>query len=118
MIIVQAVMWPNGKQLDSYEILNATITNQSPPDGDRNYYAHVLTRPKPFDGIKGYQAEIEVHGHDFRAGFAPLLMAVLGSAHTDDLHEGVVLPATRRLARVDLVEPHDFEAMLRRGVGR
>lgn len=126
MIIVQATMWPNGNQLESYEILNATITTQSSPgDEEQDYFAHVLARPKPFDGIAGYDADVEVIRHNPRNGFAPLLIAILGQAHAEDFTgvrqqtvAGVPLPETRQLARLNLVEPHQFEAMLRRGAAR
>jgi hypothetical protein len=119
MIVLQATMWPYGNQTQSYELLNVTITNQSPPEADQqNYFAHVLARPAPFQGIAGYEADVEVAQHSYRDGFAPLLSAILGCAHqpAEGQGTGYVLPPTRQLKRVDLVDANQFEELLRKGV--
>lgn len=113
MIVLSATVWPLGNQAQSYEVLNVTLTNESPPHSEtENYYAHVLARPAQFRGLEGYEADVEVRGHQFRDGFPTLLMSVLNAAHSKD-GKGLILPPARQLARLDLVDAHQFEELLR-----
>ena len=113
MIIVTATCWPGGNAAGSYELLHATITNRSSPeDKTDSYMAHVLARPDYSRGLNGYEADVEVKGHKFADGFAPLLMSVLNGAHGSD-GRAIVLPSARARARVDLMTAVEFEKVLR-----
>jgi hypothetical protein len=118
MIIVSAKVWPYGNSERSYEILHSTITNVGAMEGRDHYTAHVLARPAVDRKLAGYEADVEVLGHKYENGFAPLLMAVLGAAHqgkSDPITGGLYLPPARLCARVDL---HRVEAFLTsRGCG-
>jgi hypothetical protein len=115
MVIVQAVMWPHGNQTQTYELLNVSLSNtSSPEDRLQRYMAHVLSRPSPMLGIDGYEADVEVQGHESRAGFVPLLASILNAAHETGA-EGMILPPARRLSRVEVVSAHEFDEMLKRG---
>lgn len=116
MVIVQATMWPHGNQMQTFELLHVGISNTtSPEDRLQTYMSHVLARPSPFSGIAGYEADVEVTGHEERAGFAPLLASILNAAHGIDESEGILLPPARRLARVEVVSAHQFDELLKKG---
>lgn len=109
MIVVQATMWPRGNQAQSYELLHASINNKTElGDEEESYFAHVLSRPKPFGGILGYEADVEVRGHKPQDGFAPLLMAVLGAAYSTDQDASIIIPPARLIARLNLEDLAEF----------
>lgn len=116
MIVFSATMWPDGNQAGSYEVLSGTVTNQTAMGNvPQSYFAHVLARPKQYEGILGYEADIEVTGHNYRDGFAPLLAAILNAAHVNDQTQGMLLPPARQLARLEVVDAFQFEEILRKG---
>jgi hypothetical protein len=108
-------MWPKGSQLESYELLNATITNQGQgtQQNQSNYFAHVLARPNSFIGCVGYEADVEVHDHKGSDGFVPLLMSVLAASHQDNSEQGFFMPQSRVVARLSLADAHEFEQRLK-----
>lgn len=114
MLIVTGTVWPEGNQAASYEVLHATISNNSAPeDATQNYTAHVLARPAPFDGIEGYEADVEVREHSRQAGVVPLIVSTLLAAYAGDPGAGIALPPSRALARVVLQDLAAFEATIR-----
>lgn len=115
MIIVNAQMWPKGSQAESYELLNATITNQGQGthQNQNNYFSHVLTRPNHFIGCVGYEADVEVHDHKRSDGFVPLLMSVLHAAHQDNSEQSFFIPQSRVVARLSLTDMYAFEQRLK-----
>lgn len=115
MIVVNAQMWPKGSQLESFELLNATITNQGQgtQQNQSNYFSHVMARPNSFIGCAGYEADVEVHDHKISNGFVPLLMSVLAAAHQDNSEQSFFMPPSRVLMRLALADAHEFEQRLK-----
>jgi len=112
MIIVTATMWPRGHAAQSYELLHATISNRtSPGDVADSYMAHVVARPNKIIGVSGYEADVMVPSYRRTDGLAPLLMAVLGSAHAEQDGDGI--PQARLMARVLLQDAEEFEKIVR-----
>lgn len=114
MIILNAHMWPHGNQAQAYELLHATITNQSSPgDLKDSYFAHVLSRPAEGLGVLGFEADVEVRDHERSHGFGTLLMSILAAAVSNDPEKGVFIPPSRTLVRLTLQDVAAFQVALK-----
>lgn len=114
MIIIQGTIYPQGNPASAYEVLHATISNNGEnPRGGDNYFAHVLARPSQELGIEGFEADVQVIGHNRSHGVSRLLMAILGAASQEDQFTGSFLPPATAVQRLTLQEVRDFDQLLK-----